>query len=151
MSSNEINYIEQKFNGIFTSLNTYKLQLSSLQQQVKMLEKHVIKELNVANKIIEKNNNKVKRKPSGFALKTEISEDLCKFMGLPKDEMCARTEVTKFVINYVKQHNLQNSNDKRIIEPNEELQTLLQVPEDEQLTYFTIQKYMNKHFKKKLK
>ena len=51
MSSNEINYIEQKFNGIFTSLNTYKLQLSSLQQQVKMLEKHVIKELNVGDQV----------------------------------------------------------------------------------------------------
>jgi chromatin remodeling complex protein RSC6 len=72
-------------------------------------------------------------------------------MGLPKGEMCARTEVTKFVIKYIKQHNLQNTNDRRIIEPNEELQKLLQVPKDEELTYFTIQKYMNKHFKKKLK
>ena len=148
MSQNEINYIKEKFNGIFTTLNTYKLQLTSLQQQVKILEKHVLKELNSANKIIEKNKNKAKRKPSGFALKTHISDDLCNFMGLVKGDMCARTEVTKFVINYIKEHNLQNTHDKRIIEPNEELQRLLQVPKSEQLTYFTIQKYMNHHFKK---
>ena len=105
MSQNEINYIKEKFNGIFTTLNTYKLQLTSLQQQVKILEKHVLKELNSANKIIEKNKNKAKRKPSGFALKTHISDDLCNFMGLVKGDMCARTEVTKFVINYIKEHN----------------------------------------------
>ena len=54
MSNNEINYIEQKFNGIFSSLNTFKLQITTLQQQVKILEKNVTKELNIANKIIEK-------------------------------------------------------------------------------------------------
>ena len=37
MSNNEINYIEEKFNGIFSSLNTFKLQITSLQQQVKIL------------------------------------------------------------------------------------------------------------------
>ena len=151
MSQNEIKYIEEKFNGIFSSLNTYKVQINSLQQQVKVLEKHVVKELNNANKIIEKNKNKAKRKPSGFALKTQISDDLCNFMGLPKGDMCARTDVTKFVIKYIKAHNLQNTQDRRIIEPNKELQSLLQVPDEEELTYFTIQKYMNRHFKKKLK
>jgi|TARA_B110000483_G_C18203818_1_gene546596 chromatin remodeling complex protein RSC6 len=151
MSLSEIKYIEQKFNGIFSSLNTYKVQITSLQQQVKILEKHVVKELILANKIIEKNKNKAKRKPSGFALKTHISDDLCNFMGLSKGEMCARTDVTKFVIKYIKAHNLQNAQDKRIIEPNEELQSLLQVPDDVELTYFTIQKHMNAHFKKKLK
>ena len=54
MSNNEINYIEQKFNGIFSSLNTFKLQITILQKKVKILEKNVIKELNIANKIIEK-------------------------------------------------------------------------------------------------
>ena len=143
---NEINYIEEKFKGIYSSLNTFKLQIRTLQQQVKILEKNVTKELNIANKIIEKKNNRAKRKPSGFALKSQISVKLALFMGLESGVMCARTEVTKFLIKYIKDNNLQNEKDRRIIEPNDNLQTLLQVPVGEVLTFFTIQRYMNKHF-----
>ena len=100
----EINYIQTKFDGIFGSLSTFKTQISSLQQQLKLLEKDVVKELNAANKIIEKANNKPKRKPSGFALKVNISDDLKNFMSLNKDDMVARTEVTKFLIKYIKEH-----------------------------------------------
>ena len=149
MSNNEINYIEQKFNGIFSSLNTFKLQITTLQQQVKILEKNVTKELNIANKIIEKNKNRPKRKPSGFAVKSMISEDLRKFMGIEKGEMCARTDVTKFLIKYIKENNLQNKSDKRIIEPDDKLQSLLEVPDGDIITYFSLQKYMNRHFPKK--
>ena len=151
---NDIIYIEDKFNGIFSSLNTFKLQITTLHQQVKILEKNVQKELNIANKIIEKNKNKAKRKPSGFALKSQISVALANFMGVGHDVMCARTDVTKFLIKYIKDNNLQNEKDRRIIEPNDILHNLLQVPKGDTLTFFTIQRYMNKHFpcsKKKLK
>lgn len=143
---NEIKYIEDKFDGIFSSLNTFKLQMTTLQQQVKILEKNVYKELNTANKIIEKNKNKPKRKPSGFALKSKISIKLAAFMGVEPDVACARTDVTKFLIKYIKDNNLQNEKDRRIIEPNDMLQNLLQVPKGDVLTFFTIQRYMNVHF-----
>ena len=149
MSNNEINYIKEKFNGIFSSLNTFKLQITTLQQQVKILEKNVTKELNIANKIIEKNKNRAKRKPSGFAVKSIISEDLRIFMNIEKGEMCARTDVTKYLIKYIKENNLQKESDKRVIEPDEKLDSLLEVPEGETLTYFSLQKYMNRHFPKK--
>tara|TARA_Y100000592_G_scaffold66016_1_gene102651 strand:- start:951 stop:1403 length:453 start_codon:yes stop_codon:yes gene_type:complete len=149
MSNNEINYIKEKFNGIFSSLNTFKLQITTLQQQVKILEKNVTKELNIANKMIEKNKNRAKRKPSGFAVKSIISEDLRIFMNIEKGEMCARTDVTKYLIKYIKENNLQKESDKRVIEPDEKLDSLLEVPEGETLTYFSLQKYMNRHFPKK--
>ena len=145
----EINYIQTKFDGIFGSLSTFKTQISSLQQQLKLLEKDVVKELNAANKIIEKANNKPKRKPSGFALKVSISDDLKNFMSLNKDDMVARTEVTKFLIKYIKEQNLQNPTDRRIIECDDKLKTLLKVPDGDTLTYFNIQRYMNVHFVKK--
>lgn len=145
----EINYIQTKFDGIFGSLSTFKTQISSLQQQLKLLEKDVVKELNAANKIIEKANNKPKRKPSGFALKVSISDDLKNFMSLNKDDMVARTEVTKFLIKYIKEQNLQNPTDRRIIECDDKLKKLLKVPDGDTLTYFNIQRYMNVHFVKK--
>ena len=82
--------------------------ITALQQQVRILEKNVTKELNIANKIIEKNKNKAKRKPSGFALKSKISINLANFMGLEPDVMCARTDVTKFLIKYIKDNNIWN-------------------------------------------
>jgi|TARA_B110000261_G_scaffold37895_1_gene44189 upstream activation factor subunit UAF30 len=147
----EINYIQTKFDGIFGSLSTFKTQISSLQQQIKGLEKDVLKDLNAANKIIEKAKNKPKRKPSGFALKVQISDDLKNFMGVDKDEMVARTEVTKFLIGYIKDNNLQNKDDRRIIECDKRLNKLLDVPNGDVVTYFNIQRYMNIHFIKNIK
>ena len=143
---NEINYIQSKFDGIFSTLSTFKTQISSLQQQVKTLEKDVTKELNAANKVIEKANNKPKRKPSGFALKVNISDELKEFMCEGPDFKVARTEVTKYLINYIKENNLQNETDRRKIVCDEKLKNLLKVPLGEELTYFNIQKYMNRHF-----
>ena len=51
---------------------------------------------------------------------------------------------------YIKENNLQNESDKRIIEPDDKLQSLLEVPDGEIITYFTLQKYMNRHFGKKI-
>ena len=146
--NNDINYIQTKFDGIFGSLSTFKTQISSLQQQIKGLEKDVLKDLNTANKIIEKAKNKPKRKPSGFALKVKISDELKNFMGVDKEEMVARTEVTKFLIGYIKDNNLQNKDDRRIIECDKSLKELLDVLDGDVVTYFNIQRYMNIHFKK---
>jgi chromatin remodeling complex protein RSC6 len=62
----------------------------------------------------------------------------------------ARTDVTKALIQYIESNNLQNSDNKKIIMPDEKLKTLLGINDkkDITLTYFNIQKYMNKHFVK---
>jgi chromatin remodeling complex protein RSC6 len=57
----------------------------------------------------------------------------------------SRSEVTKAVNNYVKEHNLKNKHD---IKPDAALKKLLGVPEGEQLTYFNLQRYLNKHYLK---
>jgi chromatin remodeling complex protein RSC6 len=58
----------------------------------------------------------------------------------------ARTDVTKALISYIKANNLQNKDNKKIILPDQKLQFLLGIKQEEQLTYFNLQKYMNKHF-----
>jgi chromatin remodeling complex protein RSC6 len=146
--NNEKNLIQTKFDGIFGSLSTFKTQISSLQQQIKTLEKDVLKDLNAANKIIEKAKNRPKRKPSGFALKVQISDELKNFMGVDKNELVARTDVTKFLIGYIKDNKLQNKDDRRIIECDKCLKKLLNLPNGDVVTYFNIQRYMNIHFKK---
>ena len=83
-----------------------------------------------------------------FAVPTKISKDLCKFMGQPEGTELARTEVTKYIIQYIKDNKLPDKNNKKIINPDKQLKNLLQTNEGEVVSYFNIQKYMNKHFVK---
>jgi chromatin remodeling complex protein RSC6 len=74
-------------------------------------------------------------------------------MEKPEGTEIARTEVTKTLSLYIKANNLQEKgeNSKNRINPDAKLKNLLGLSNDEteNLTYFTIQKHMNKHFIKK--
>jgi chromatin remodeling complex protein RSC6 len=86
------------------------------------------------------------RKPSGFAKPTYLSPVLCEFLGVSNDTELARTEVTKRVLAYVKDNNLQNPEAKRIINMDPKLRKLLNPSEDEVVTYFSIQRLMKVHY-----
>ena len=60
----------------------------------------------------------------------------------------ARTDVTKYIINYIKKHNLQDDDQPKQIKPNPKLKSLLDFKNDDPLTFFNLQRYMNKHFLK---
>jgi chromatin remodeling complex protein RSC6 len=141
-----IENITQQFDDIIININTFKTQLTLLQTQIKNIDKHVKREFKNLKK--ESSKNKGNKKPSGFATPTKITTELCEFMNKENGSKIARTDVTKSVIEYIKTNNLQNSINKQIIHPDEKLQILLGINDDEQLTYFTLQKYMNKHFLK---
>ena len=80
---------------------------------------------------------------------TNISKDLCDFMGKPGGSQVARTEVTQYIIQYIKQKDLQWAENRKIIKPDKPLKKLLGVEDNEEVTYFNLQKFMNKHFVKK--
>ena len=103
--------------------------------------------IKVLEKEANKNKNKGNRKPTGFASPTKISTQLCNFMDVKEGTLMARTDVTKYIINYIKENNLQGTDSKKIIQPDKALKSLLK-PGKEEINYFTLQKYMNKHFLK---
>lgn len=141
--------IKEIFVGVLSNISSIKLQLTALTSQIKGAEKQVYKKMKQLDKEIKKNKNKGNRQPSGFAKPTKISSALCKFMALPEGSEMARTEVTKYIIQYVKDNKLQNPTDAKLIKPNNELKSLLNINDaDEDLTYFNIQRFMNKHFVK---
>jgi len=137
---------EEHFKEVASTIMLLKGELSGLYAKLKLLERAVNKEVKTLNKAASRNKNKGNRKPSGFAKSSKISEGLCTFMNKPVGTEVARTEVTKYIINYIKEHNLQRPENKKFINPDEQLKTLLEVPEGDDLSYFNIQKYMNKHF-----
>lgn len=87
------------------------------------------------------------RKPSGFVLPVSISPELCRFLNIAEGSQVARTEVTRFLIQYIQEKDLSHPEKKTLIIPDDALSVLLGPDVDlETLTRFTIQKYMNRHF-----
>ena len=137
-----------QFGDILTTLSAFRSQITILQNQVKGLEKSYNKKINNMEKEVKKNKSKGNRKPSGFAVPTKITNELCDFMKLDHGTAVARTEVTQYIINYIKQNELQWKENRKIIKPDKALTSLLSVEDKDEVTYFNLQKYMNRHFKK---
>ena len=150
MTEDDNKNIFDAFTTINNSLTLFKMQFNTLQQQVRSLEKTVRKELKPTKKESKLLEPKTKKAPSGFAKPTKVTKELCEFMDKPEGTEIARTEVTKVLVNYIKTNNLQEQTavSKNKIVPDDKLKTLLglNVEETNELTFFNIQKYMNKHF-----
>ena len=153
IESNSVNKddseIDTQFTSILDTLSIFKSQINLITSQLKTLEKVVKKEVKQHKKIASKKESRGNKKPSGFAEASPISNDLCDFMGKNHGTQCARTEVTKFICKYIKENTLTNDENKRVIQPDDKLKNLLGTDDDTVITYFTIQRHMNKHFIKK--
>ena len=115
---------------------------------------HVIHKIN-NNKKIPRNTNRNNRErnnrtrnPSGFNRPCPISRELADFLNVPSHQLMARTEATKLIHKYIKDHRLQNPRDGREINPDTLLQRLLKIPDGVQLSYFNLQTYLSPHFRR---
>lgn len=141
--------IDSQFSNILNTLSQFKTQITAISTQMRSLEKTVKREIKQQKKEITKKQSKGNRKPSGFAAASPISKDLCDFMGKEHGTSIARTEVTKFICSYIEQNSLANNENKRVIKPDDKLKSLLGIDEETVVTYFNIQRFMNRHFIKK--
>lgn len=142
--------LDDDLKAVSGNLNTLKETVSAMLSQVKKLEKRVHRELKDARK--RKRRSKVEegpdakpRAPSIFERPTQVTDELCKFLGKANGTLMSRSEVTKAVNNYVKEKNLKNKHD---IKPDAALKKLLAIGEGEPLTYFNLQRYLNRHYLK---
>lgn len=94
----------------------------------------------------DEKNRIARQAPSGLVQPRPISNELCRFLGLPNGSHVARTDVSRSIFDYVRYHRLQDSNIGRLIHPDATLRELLRVPEGDQLTYFNMQRYLGSHF-----
>ena len=86
------------------------------------------------------------RIPSGFVKPTLISDELAMFLGEPVGIEMARTDVSRAINRYIIENGLQDTENGRKINPDEKLTNLLRLKEEDELTYFNLQKYMKHHF-----
>jgi len=137
-----------QFEQLVSQLGVMKNQITSIQQNIKLLEKSVKKQMKGLKKVATKSKAKGNRAPSGFAKPSKVTKELCEFMNKSDGTEIARTEVTRALVAYIKENKLENETNSKIISPDEKLKVLLGIENGQELTYFNIQKYMNKHFVK---
>ena len=152
--SKEINATEvqeelfAQFEQLINQLSVMKNQITGVQNNIKHLEKNVKKQMKGLKKEVTKTKSKGNRAPSGFAKPSKVTKELCEFMNKTEGTEIARTEVTRALVAYIKENKLENTSNLKIISPDEKLKVLLGIEDGQELNYFNIQKYMNKHFVK---
>lgn len=133
-------------------LKTFTSRLRALKKEVISLEKEKEK---LSRSKRKKRQNEENKKPSGFAVPKEISNELADFLGKEHGELVARTEVTKLLTAYVKENELNDPDNKRNIilsgEAGEKLRKILSPLVDDEgnevtLSYFNLQKFIKHHF-----
>jgi len=144
--------IESDFASLNERLGQFKSMYASITTDLRKLQKNMARHVKENSRRNRKRKapagDRPKRAPSGFAKPALISKELCTFLGKPAGTEMARTEVTKHLTSYIKEHNLQDQANKRKIVPDAALKKLLNVKASDELTYFNLQKYMKVHFPK---
>lgn len=118
--------------------------LRTVNKRIKTLRTHALRVSKQKSTTRRNNTN------SGFLKPVQISKDLAKFTGWDQNQLRSRVEVTKFICEYIKQHNLQDPEDKRKIriENDQNLKKLLKfdAKDGKPLTYYSLQTYLKSHF-----
>tara|TARA_B100001741_G_C16528913_1_gene588551 strand:+ start:348 stop:1031 length:684 start_codon:yes stop_codon:yes gene_type:complete len=132
--------------------NSHKLMLQLLKKTNKSYgreRRDYDKNLARERRRARKDPNRKKREPSGFAVATDISDKLCDFLGVPQGTQLSRTDVTRKVTTYIREKNLQISNNRRAFKPDKALKGILgdlqEVDKEKGFTYFNLQRYITPH------
>jgi chromatin remodeling complex protein RSC6 len=83
--------------------------------------------------------------PSKFCTPTKISDKLSNFLGIEKGIKMSRVDVTREINKYIRLNNLQNKQNKFIINPDAKILNLFELNSGDELTHLNIQKYIGSH------
>lgn len=88
--------------------------------------------------------------PSGFNKPVLLSPEMSSFLGMGKNDLTSRTEVTKQLTKYFKENDLQNPTNRREIlldgPKGQPLKTLFPNLNGENLSFFNLQRHLKPHF-----
>lgn len=142
--------VEAKLAEFSSKLQQVLSVFNTLKSDYKTLAKTVERELKAARKASKKKRAPASgdRKPSGFTAPTKISDELAKFLGKEPGTEMARTAVSKEIHNYIKSNNLSRQDNGRFITPDDKLCKILNCKKTDEISYFNLQTYLKRHFKK---
>ena len=136
--------LTQRFNE---SSQTNKRFVSDLRKLVSAISRYEKKTVKTSRRRTTNRNVQ-----SGITRPVHISDALCSFLSVERGTLMARTEVTRRIIAYVRDHNLQNPDNRKQIFPDSKLQPLLQplLADDREkgYTFFNLQRYLKHNYQK---
>lgn len=147
----EISAVDDMFEKLQNQFSNSQFILKTLQNNLKILYKEVVKERKEMSKKITKNKKKPKKKntSSGLNCPVNISKDLADFLGFEdKDKKISRTDVTTYIIKYIKNNNCQDPDNKKHIILDEKLEKIIKpyMKEGDIVEFFNLQTYLKYHF-----
>jgi upstream activation factor subunit UAF30 len=112
---------------------------------------NLIKTMNVNLKVLQKEISKEKKSSKkNKVVKVEnpvsITSEIAAFLNIDENTKILKKDVRVLISKYIKDHNLQNPENKKEILPNEDLTKLLQQKEGDVITYLNLHKYLEKYF-----
>jgi chromatin remodeling complex protein RSC6 len=142
VSSSSLEDFVSKFNALSALLKETQSALKVLSKEYERMKKTVTKS--------ERKRANARTNPNGFAKPALITDALCEFLAVPKGTQLSRTDVTRKINAYIKEHNLNKPENKRIILPDEKLRKILGVKPTEEVSFFSLQRYLSPLFVKKV-
>jgi len=141
--------IDQEIDAVRTGGDKGRLQGIRFLRKAKQEIGQLRRETTRVFKQKRRNPNASRTTTSGFMKPVEISKEMSRFTGRKPEELKSRVDVTKYICQYIRDHDLQNPEDRREIIPDRALTDLLDIKtEDPNLTYYTLQKMIQPHFPK---
>lgn len=123
---------------------TFLTLAKKLNQDFKILVKTHNREIRTSRKFRRTRNTDKNKDPSGFNKPTLVPAKVAKLFNLEEDTMLARTVVTKMIYDYIKENKLQKEEDKRQINPDENLIDLFELKPEDELSFKSFQTHMKK-------
>lgn len=144
-STENTSTIENSIQLLVDKISSLAVLIKDIQSSIKPVVKEHDKLRKIVDRIQKKRDN-ARKSPSGFAKPNKISNELCDFIGVPHGTEKSRTEITRYINAYVKEHNLNKPTNRRIILPDEKLKKILKTTNDEEVTFFILQRLISHHF-----
>ena len=141
VSSSALDDLTTKFAALGVLLKETQSALKVLAKEYEKMKKTVSKS--------ERKRANARTNPNGFAKPTLITDALCEFLSVPKGTEMSRTDVTRKINAYIKEHNLNKPENKRIILPDDKLRKILNVKPTEEVSFFSLQRFLSPLFVKK--
>ena len=129
------------------SIESVLTEIAALRSEVKSLSK-------ICRKIKSKQDDPTgekaasRAKNNGFNREQAVSEKLRKFLDMKEGELVSRSTVTRAINKYVTTNELKHPDNGRVLVLDEKLKDLLQPPDDVQITFLNLQKYLSPHYTK---
>jgi len=136
-------------NKVITTQKQITSHVKLLNRLYKKEIKNIQKAASKARRNAKKDPNRPKRTPSGFAVPSKISSEMCDFLSLKHGTELSRTDITKKLTTYIREKNLQIPTNRRSFIPDNALGGILgplkEIDQDKGYTYFNLQRYITPH------